>query len=603
MATFEKFEDIEAWQKARMLTRSVYVVCRSGSKLKTPNSKLKNRSRQKRMSSATATLRVIPIGGLGEFGMNLMVYEFGESIIVVDCGMMFPDASTLGVDVVIPDMTYLYDRADRVEAIFLTHGHEDHIGAVPFLVAKVNAPVYGSPLTLGFVRDKLIEFQMQDQVELRLLKPRETAEAGAFTVEAIHVTHSIIDAMALAIRTPLGSIIHTGDFKLDQTPIDGVPTDLNRIAAYGEEGVLLLVSDSTNAVYGGFSKSEGVVGTALENAFARTKGRIILTTFASHIHRIQQVIDVARKFRRKVHFVGRSVVDNIATAESLGYVRIPREVRPNSNKIMDERPEDTEVITTGTQGEPTSALARIALNEHKALQLEAGDTVIISARTIPGNERSVSHVIDHLLRRGADVLYDDVTDIHVSGHAFQDELKLMMNIAQPRFFIPMHGSRRHLMRHAQVAEAVGIPKERIFVITNGEVVELDGEAGRVLPDRVPAGKVFIDQQAEEVAEIVVRDRQHLAEDGFVIVVLAVNMNTGAIVRDPEIITRGFVHVDASAEILAEVRDLLLMNLADSPPDELRDPEILQERMRATLKRFFRKRLNRRPMILPVVWEM
>jgi ribonuclease J len=555
------------------------------------------------MSSATATLRVIPIGGLGEFGMNLMVYEFGESIIVVDCGMMFPDASTLGVDVVIPDMTYLYDRADRVEAIFLTHGHEDHIGAVPFLVAKVNAPVYGSPLTLGFVRDKLIEFQMQDQVELRLLKPRETAEAGAFTVEAIHVTHSIIDAMALAIRTPLGSIIHTGDFKLDQTPIDGVPTDLNRIAAYGEEGVLLLVSDSTNAVYGGFSKSEGVVGTALENVFARTKGRIILTTFASHIHRIQQVIDVARKFRRKVHFVGRSVVDNIATAESLGYVRIPREVRPNSNKIMDERPEDTVVITTGTQGEPTSALARIALNEHKALQLEAGDTVIISARTIPGNERSVSHVIDHLLRRGADVLYDDVTDIHVSGHAFQDELKLMMNIAQPRFFIPMHGSRRHLMRHAQVAEAVGIPKERIFVITNGEVVELDGEAGRVLPDRVPAGKVFIDQQAEEVAEIVVRDRQHLAEDGFVIVVLAVNMNTGAIVRDPEIITRGFVHVDASAEILAEVRDLLLMNLADSPPDELRDPEILQERMRATLKRFFRKRLNRRPMILPVVWEM
>ena len=548
-------------------------------------------------------LRVIPIGGLGEFGMNLMVYELAESLIVVDCGMMFPDASTMGVDVVIPDMTYLYERAEKVAGIFLTHGHEDHIGAVPFLAAKIKAPVFGSALTLGFVRDKLVEFGMEDDVELRLMKPRDVAVAGDFTVEAIHITHSIIDSLALAIRTPLGSIIHTGDFKLDQTPVDGPPSDLGRIAQYGEEGVLLLLSDSTNAVYGGFAKSESVVGPALENVFFRSKGKIILTTFASHIHRIQQVIDVAKKFRRRVHLVGRSLVDNMATAERLGYVRFPREVRPHSNKIADERPEDVVIITTGTQGEPTSALSRIALNEHKQVELEPGDTVIVSARTIPGNERAVSHVIDRLLKRGADVLYEEIGELHVSGHAYQDELKLMMNLARPRFFIPMHGSRRHLARHAKLAEAVGIPKERVFVITNGEVVEIDGERGQILEERVPAGKVFIDHQTEEVSELVVRDRQHLAEDGFVIVVLAINLNTGEIVRDPEIITRGFVHVDASGDLLAEVRDLLLQSLAEKPSDELRDSEMIQEQMRAILKRFFRKKLDRRPMILPVVWEM
>ena len=549
-------------------------------------------------------LRIIPIGGVGEFGMNLMIYELDGSIIVVDCGLMFPDASTLGVDVVIPDMTYLFERADRVAALFLTHGHEDHIGASPFLLARVPAPVYGSPLTLGFLRGKLIELGMQSEVELRTIAPRERVTAGAFEVEALTVTHSIADALGFAIRTPMGTVIHTGDFKLDATPVDGAATDLRRFAAYGEEGVLALVSDSTNAVYAGFSRSERVVRNAFDRVIADTAGRVVICTFASHIHRIQQAVDAAARAGRHVYFLGRSIVDNVDVAERLGHLRIPRSVRPDSNKPMDEKPGRVVVITTGTQGEPGSSLARIALDEHKSVQLETGDTVVLSARTIPGNERSVARVIDHLVRRGAEVLYDELPDAHVSGHALQEELKLMISVTSPRHFIPMHGSRRHLVRHAALAESVGVPRDNIHVITNGDVVELreDGQGG-LSEEKVPNGKVFIDRQFGEVADIVVRDRQHLAEDGFVIVVLAMDGSGGRLARDPEIITRGFVHVDASAEILQEVRELLTGIVAESAPEELQDPEHLQELVRSSLKRFFRKKLNRRPMILPVIWEM
>jgi ribonuclease J len=547
-------------------------------------------------------LRVIPIGGLGVFGMNLMVYELTDSMIIVDCGMMFPDASVMGVDVIIPDMSYVYDRADKVAGIFLTHGHEDHIGAIPFLAAKVKAPVYGSPLTIGFVEDKLREFDMLDDVELHTIAPRDVNTVGGFTVEAVHMTHSIVDSLCFAIRTPLGSIIHTGDFKLDQTPIDQKPSDFQRLAAYGEEGVLLLVSDSTNATYAGFSRSERVVGNAFENIFARAKGRILVTTFASHIHRIQQAIDAGQKFGRRVFFVGRSVVDNVETAERLGHLKIPREARPQAGRIMDEAPEKTLVITSGTQGEPNSALARISINEHKGMQIEEGDLVVISARTIPGNERKVVQVIDHLYRRGAEVIYDE-PEIHSSGHGLAEELKLVIALTRPKYFIPMHGSRRNLVKHAQLAESVGVPRERIFVIVNGEVVRIDSGSGAILEERVQVGRVFIDSQSEEVADIVVRDRQHLAEDGFVIVVAAVNLNSAKLAREPEIITRGVVHVDASAEILDEMRELIAAVVGQSAPDELQDVEMVQEKIRATLKRFFRKRLNRRPLVLPVVWEM
>jgi ribonuclease J len=542
-----------------------------------------------------AMLRIVPLGGLGEIGMNLMVVEYGDASIVVDCGMMFPDAATLGVDVIVPDMTYIFENAARLKAVFLTHAHEDHIGALPFLIERVKVPVYAMPLTLGFLKDKLEEFAIDD-VEMRLIRPRDIVEAGPFRVEAIRMTHSIVDALAFAIRTPAGTVIHTGDFKIDHTPIDNLSTDLAALARYGEEGVLLLLSDSTNALVPGHCPSERHVGNALASAFASARGRIFITTFASHIHRIQQVIDLARKNGRRVMLVGRSLVDNCETAEQLGYLNFPRDVRV-SGSDGDRR---IVIMTTGTQGEATSALSRMAVGEHNQVKIERGDTIIVSARTIPGNERAVSHMIDNLYRQGAEVLTWDTADVHVSGHACEEELKLMLNLTRPRFFIPIHGTLRHLIHHARLAESIGVPHG--VVITNGQVAEIEGDNIRVLEERVSHGKVFIDNEAEEVPEIVVRDRQHLAEDGFVIVVVAFDSD-GKLVRDPEIITRGLVHVDSNQEMLDEIRRMLVGMFAETPPEQLRDSEILQESMRAMLKRYFRKSMGRRPMILPVVWEM
>ncbi|HVE71379.1 MAG TPA: ribonuclease J [Thermoanaerobaculia bacterium] len=552
-------------------------------------------SNQQPATSNTA-LRIIPLGGLGEIGMNLMVYECGDEAILVDCGMMFPDAATLGVDVIVPDMTYLFENASKVKALFLTHGHEDHIGAVPFLVEKLPLPVYGMPLALGFVADKFEEFGI-DGIELRTIMPRDVVEVGSFRVEAIRVTHSIVDALGYAITTPAGTIIHTGDFKIDHTPVDAKTTDLARFAHHGEQGVTLLVSDSTNALIPGHGPSERVVGAGLDRIFSNAKGRIIVTTFASHIHRVQQVIHLALKHGRRVFLVGRSLVDNIETAEKLGYLRFPREARAAS---LDFDANRLVVLSTGTQGEPSSALTRMSIGEHKQITIEQGDMVVISARTIPGNERAVAHVIDNLYRRGAEVVHHEQADIHVSGHACQEELKLMLNVTKPKFFIPMHGTLRHLIHHARLAEEVGVSHR--VVITNGQVAEIDGDRIQVLPDRVAQGKVFIDAEAEEVPEVVVRDRQHLAEDGFVIVVVAVDSN-GKLIRDPEIITRGLVHVDASQDVLDEVRGLLVGMFDESPADELRDSDLLQEKLRALLKRYFRKSMGARPMILPVIWEM
>ena len=525
-----------------------------------------------------------------------MVYECGDDAILVDCGMMFPDAATLGVDVIVPDMTYLFDNASKIRALFLTHGHEDHIGAVPFLVERLPLPIYGMPLALGFVADKFEEFEIDD-IELRAIMPRDVVEAGSFRVEAIRVTHSIVDALAFAITTPAGTIIHTGDFKIDHTPVDSKPTDLARFAHYGEQGVTLLVSDSTNALVPGHCPSERSVSSGLDRVFADAKSRIIVTTFASHIHRVQQVINLAMKHGRRVFLMGRSLVDNVETAERLGYLKFPREARAGGTDIDARK---LVILTTGTQGEPSSALTRMSIGEHKQVTIGSDDVIVISARTIPGNERAVAHVIDNLYRRGAEVVHHEQADIHVSGHACQEELKLMLNVTRPKFFIPMHGTLRHLIHHARLAKEVGVPHG--IVITNGQVAVIEGDDVRVLEDRVPQGKVFIDAEAEEVPEVVVRDRQHLAEDGFVIVVVAADSD-GKLVREPEIITRGLVHVDASQDILEEVRQLIVGMFDESPADELRDSDLLQEKMRARLKRYFRKSMGARPMILPVIWEM
>ncbi len=538
---------------------------------------------------------MIPLGGLGEIGMNLMIYETADAAIVVDCGMMFPDAATLGVDVIVPDMSYIFERASRFKAVLLTHGHEDHIGAVPFLLERVPLPVYGMPLTLGFLSDKLQEFGVE--AELHRIQPRDVFQVGPFRIEALRVTHSIIDALGFAIETPVGTVIHTGDFKIDHTPIDARPTDLARFAEYGERGVLLLTSDSTNALVPGHCPSERTVGGAFDRVFSAARGRIIVTTFASHIHRVQQVIDAARKFRRKVLMVGRSLVDNVETAERLGYLRFPREARASSGDLD---PSELVIMTTGTQGEPSSALARMSVGEHRQISIEEGDVVVISARAIPGNERAIAHMIDNLYRRGADVVSHEQPDIHVSGHACQEELRLMLSVTRPKFFIPIHGTLRHLIHHGRIAQDVGVPHG--VVITNGQVAEIDRDGLRAEAERVAHGKVFIDAEAEEVPEVVVRDRQHLAEDGFVIVVLAVDSD-GHLIRDPEIITRGLVHVDASQEMLEELRRQILGIFSETPMEELRDSDLLQEKTRALIKRYFRKTMGRRPLILPVIWEM
>jgi ribonuclease J len=547
------------------------------------------------------TLRVIPLGGLGEFGSNMMVYELGDSAIIVDCGMMFPDPSTLGVDIVIPDFSYVASIREKVHGVFLTHAHEDHIGAVPFLCDVVKAPVWGPRLALEFLKSKFHEIQPDSDVDLRELTPRRSVAVGSFELEPIHVTHSIVDSLAFAIRTPLGVVFHTGDFKFDQTPTDDHASDFARIAEYGNGGIRLLVSDSTNALYPGVSGSELLVRETLEHLFDRAPGRVFLTTFASHVHRIQSVIDAARNLGRHVFFIGRSLVDNVATAERLGHLRIHREVRPPTKEISLEDSRAV-VVCTGSQGEPASALARIARDEHRQVGVREGDTVIISARTIPGNERAIMHVIDHLLRKKAEVVYER-EGVHVSGHGHQEELKLMLQMTRPDIFIPMHGSLLNLVRHGQLAEAAGVTHEHVLVITNGEVVELDHSSARIVDERVPSGKIFVDQELEEVPMVVLRDRRHLGEDGFVIVVAAINRSTGALEREIEIITRGVIHVDESPEILEEVREMLDATLRTRRDEDLRDIENVQELLRTSLKRFFRKRLGRRPMILPVVWEM
>ena len=548
------------------------------------------------------TLSVIPLGGVEEIGLNMTVLEYNQDIIVIDAGLMFPDEDVLGVDFVIPDFSYLVNNREKIRAVILTHGHEDHTGALPFLLKEIDVPVYGTPLTLGLVKEKLREHNLEDR-ELISVMPRDIVAIGVFSIEFIRVTHSIVDGVGLGITTPMGLVVHTGDFKLDPTPVDGQLMDFRRFAEYGERGTLLLLSDSTNAEKGGFTYSEKEVRRAFEDIFSNTQGRIVIATFASNIHRIQQAIDVAVKYGRKVILCGKSIVSNAQIALSLGYLRIPQETWLKLEDLTKLQDHEVVIITTGSQGEPMSVLSRIATDEHKHIKIKDGDTVILSAKMIPGNERSIGKIINHLFRRGANVIYEKVSEVHVSGHASKEELKLMLNLIKPKYFMPVHGEYRHLIYHSMLAKKTDIPKENIFIMNNGDILEITDKEARK-NGNVNSGRIFIDGRGGgDVEEMVLRDRLRLAHDGIVLILLAIAKPSGTIISGPEIISRGFVFEDASQEIINNVKDLLVNTIKGLEREVISDSSLLKAKLRSTLKKYLRDTMDRRPMIMPIIIEV
>ena len=551
----------------------------------------------------TSGLKITPLGGLGEIGLNMMLFEYGDDIIIVDCGLMFPEPYMLGVDLVIPDISCLMDRTASIRGIFLTHGHEDHIGALPYILRDIQPTVYGTALTIGFVREKLKEFDLDNSVELVCVKPREVVKAGCFSIEFIRVAHSIVDGCAFAITTPEGVVIHTGDFKIDHTPVDGELTDLTTFARYGEQGVLALLSDSTNVEREGYTLSERLVGDAFENIFPKCRERIIVAAFSSNIHRVQQVIDAAVICGRKVLLNGRSMLANVQIARELGYIRIPDDTLIDLKELPRIPRDKICMITTGSQGEPMSALTRIAMDDHKQIKLEAGDTVILSSRFIPGNEKTISDLINHLYRRGAEVFHENVSEVHVSGHASREELKLILNLVRPQWFLPVHGEYRHLVKHTQLAELVGIPKEHCIIMTNGDVVAFsEGEA--CILEKVEHGRVYVDGKGVgDVGEIVLKDRKHLSEDGMVVVIIGIDQSSGRIIYGPDIVSRGFVFEDESREFLEQAKMIVMERLEQLNIEVMGEWTEVKQEVRAVMKRFFKKTIERRPVILPVILEM
>lgn len=547
-------------------------------------------------------LKIIPLGGLGEVGKNITVIEYKNDIILVDCGLTFPDEEMLGIDVVIPDITYLLKNKDKIRGIVLTHGHEDHIGAIPYVLKKLNLPIYGTKLTLGLLESKFKEHKLTN-VKLNRVKHGETIKLGAFEVEFIKVGHSIPDSAALAIKTPVGVIVHTGDFKIDYTPIDGDVIDLNRFAELGREGVLALLADSTNALRPGYTMSERTVGDTFRNIFATHKNRIIVATFASNVHRIQQIIDASETNGRKVVLSGRSMLNTASVSKELGYLKVKEGTLIDVND-MDKYPSDQiTIITTGSQGEPMSALARIAEGEHRKVELHPDDLVIISATPIPGNEKTVSRVIDNLVEKGSNVIYEALADVHVSGHACQEELKLIHSLVKPKYFIPAHGEFRHLKKHGEIAESLGTPKENIFIIENGMTVELNKDLAKI-GNRVPSGNILVDGLGVgDVGNIVLRDRKHLSEDGLIVVVVTMSKKDGKVVAGPDIISRGFVYVRESEDLMEEARKTVRQVLEDCEKKNITDWATLKGSIRDNLRNYLFGKIKRNPMILPIIMEV
>ena len=548
-------------------------------------------------------MEIVPLGGLGEFGMNMMSIRYGEDIIVVDVGLMFPRDDLLGVDLVIPDFAYILGNREKVRAVILTHGHEDHIGALPYLLKELQIPVYGTRLTLGFARGRLEENGLLDQAQLINIGPRDTLDFGELHIEVLSMTHSIADSIGLAVTTPIGTVIFTGDFKLDPSPLNQNLTDYARLSNYGEQGVLALFSDSTNSERPGFTPSETHVRRYIEQVFYSSRKKIVVACFASSIHRIQIILELARSFGRRVVPVGRSMKENIAIAADLGYLNIPPGVMMEISEAQAIEENKLVILSTGSQGEPMAALTRLAFDKHKDLTVGEDDAVILSARVIPGNEGRVSRLVNHFCRRGVRVYDESHWTMHVSGHASQEELKLMLNLTKPRFFIPVHGEYRQLYAHALLAREVGIPRERILLAETGDVIVLDSEGCRV-GGKAPVGRRLIDEGGvAELDEVVVRDRQHLSEEGVVLAVVAINKATGRIEGTPELVSRGHVQEDEGAAFLTEARQIVIKAIEECTDEEREDSLVLTETIRSELKRYFRKRTGTRPMIVPVIIEI
>ena len=547
-------------------------------------------------------VQIIPLGGLGEIGKNMTVFRYGDDMILIDAGLMFPEDDMLGIDLVIPDITYLVENKDKIKGIFLTHGHEDHIGALPYVMKQIDCPVYGTALTLGILQGRLKENGVGNE-NLHVVKPGDKINAGAFKLDFIRVNHSIPDAVAIAITTPIGVIIHTGDFKIDHTPVDGQVMEFNKFAEYGDRGVLCLLADSTNAERPGFTPSERMVGQTFDEEFRYAKHRIIVATFSSNVHRIQQVIDTAVKYDRKVAVIGRSMVNVVNIAKELGYLKVPEGVLIDIDETHNYTPEKVVIITTGSQGEPMSALTRMAMNDHKKVDIMPGDTVIISATPIPGNEKLVSRTIDHLYKLGADVIYEKSNGVHVSGHASQEEIKMMHNLVRPRFFMPVHGEYRHLVKHANLAKSLSMPADHIVIGENGSVIELT-KSSITINGKVPAGKVLVDGLGVgDVGNIVLRDRRQLSQDGIMIVVVTIDKESCHVVSGPDIVSRGFVYVREAEDLMDEARDKVQAALDRCEENNVSEWSAIKSTVRDSLGRFLFERTRRRPMILPIIMEI
>ena len=571
-----------------------------------PRKKKENQTRESKPEQVKfkkENLKIIPLGGLLEIGKNITVFEYGNDIILVDCGLAFPEDDMLGIDLVIPDLSYLEKNKEKIRGLVITHGHEDHIGSIPYLLKQINVPIYGTKLTIGLIEHKLEEHKLLRSTKLKVVNPGQTISLGSMKVEFIRTTHSIPDACSLAIHTPVGTVVHTGDFKIDYTPIDGEMLDFGRLAALGNKGVLALMSDSTNAERKGYTMSESTVGEVLDKLFINCTKRIVVATFSSNVHRVQQIVNSAVKYGRKIAVCGRSMINMIETARKFGYIKVPDNVFIDIDMIKSYPDEKLTIITTGSQGETMSALTRMASGEHKKVQITPNDLIIISANPIPGNENSVSKVIDDLMKIGAEVVYNALEDIHVSGHACQEEQKLMLSLVRPKYFIPVHGEYRQLIAHSETAKKVGVEPDNIFIMTNGRILELN-EYDAKLTGTVPVGKIMVDGLGVgDVGNIVLRDRQRLSQDGLIIIVLTMDSRTGTVVAGPDVLSRGFVYVRESENLMEDIKQLLRAEIDKFEEKHITDWSTIKAVLREELRDYIYKKTKRDPMILPIIMEV